>query len=106
MFSFLRKLRRKSKAKEKTFKELDEENIEKFLEEVTKSVDENFSGQESNQLEESFRHELNIWLRNTIFAGKKLDPDAVKFGVVLGITETLRKVNEAEEQERVTSYIR
>lgn len=104
MFDLFKKLRRK-KIKSKNFIRIDKNNIENFLKEVAKSVDANFSGQESIKLQKYFEQEFNAWLKQTIFAGRALDPNAVKLGVVLGLKEALRKINEAEEQERTVSYI-
>lgn len=99
------KLRRKKKGKEKKKPMIvTKENLKIFLEGVTKSVNANFNGQESNALEKDLEREFNHWLKNTIFAGKPLDPDSVKIGVVLGILQTLRKINENEDKTKV-SYI-
>lgn len=88
--------------KKSKFDKIDKENLEAFLAEITKSVDFTFSGQESIQLEKKMKNEVQVWLKETIFSGKQLDPAAIKLGVCIGIQETLRKINETEEQERVT----
>lgn len=94
----------KRKKNAKKIKQLNKRNIEIFLNEITKSVNATFSGQESLYLENVLRIEVQTWLKNTILSGKELDPIAVRFGVCLGLQEALRKINEAEKEERA-SYI-
>lgn len=104
MFDRFKKLRKRKskKLKTKDFPEINKGNLENFLKEITKSVDANFSGKESVQLQKFFQNELNAWVEQTILAGKPLDTEAVKVGVILGLKEALRKINEVEEETRVT----
>lgn len=92
---------RRKKDQPKTPK-VNKENLENFLEQITTSIDENFSGRESNQLEQLMRKELDTWLDQTVNKNKPLDMISVKVGVCIGILESLRKINETEEKERVT----
>jgi len=102
----MRKLRdfffRKTK---KEFKEINKGNIKAFLQQISKEIDQSFSGQESTALEELLEKELQHWLNKTVFSGSSLDPNAVKLGICLGLKETLRKINEAEELEKAPKYI-
>lgn len=107
----LGKLRKKGKKEEeigvqkaKEYKAVNKDNYQSFLKEVGEAVDLTFAGQDSVLLEQAVKQELDYWLKNTIFAGKELDPPSLKLGICLGIREALRKVNEAEEIPRV-SYI-
>lgn len=88
----------------KKIRKIDKNNVQEFLKKVSMAVDQTFSGQESSSLEELYRKELKAWIEKTIEKGDILDADAVKLGVCLGLFETLRKVNEAEEKENV-SYV-
>jgi len=96
------RFRKDKKKKPKKLEMVNKGNLKAFLNEVSKSINANFSGQESVALQKDLENEFNVWLKNTIFAGKSLDPEAIKIGVVLGVLQTLRKINEAEEKTKVT----
>lgn len=96
--------KKEKKLKTKKYKTLNKKNFHSFFKEITKSVDLVFSGQESKLLEKAMEKELDLWLKATIFADKELDVEAIKIGICLGIKESLRKINEAEEFRKV-SYI-
>ncbi len=98
MLDFFRRKKKKKTEQEKISKE----NLKTFLKEISSSVDLNFSGQESNQLEKILKAELQNWFAKTIGKDRPLDSTSLKIGVCLGIIETLRKINEAEEIEKVT----
>jgi len=80
---------------------VNKKNLKNFLQHVTKSIDQNFSGQESKQLELILKGQLDSWFQNTIQQGNPLDAISVKVGVCLGILETLRKVNESQNKEKI-----
>lgn len=94
--------RKKNEKKEKKFDTVNEKNYKDFLTEISKAIDNSFNGQESITLQQVFEKEVSTWLNNTIFAGKKLDPNAIKFGICLGLKESLRKINESEQKAKVT----
>jgi len=98
----LKDLFKKGKKKKKKQESVDKSNLKAFLKKISVSVDQTFAGQESVVLQKIFEKELESWIAETVLKGEKLSPNAIKFGVCLGLLESLRKINEAEEQTHVT----
>lgn len=85
---------------------VDKENLDAFLKEIMNSVDKIFSGQESATLEKMMAHEFENWVKHTINQDQPLDMETLKIGVCLGLRESLRKINEAEEKpKKAGAYI-
>lgn len=93
------------KKKKRKIQTITKKNLMSFLKEVATSVDQTFSGQESEILQKILEKELDHWLKNTIFKNQPLNSEDVKVGICLGLMEALRKINESEEKETNPFYI-